>query len=255
MDEIYKLFIDIETIPTQRQDIKDAFNKEVFDKANADIANIKVPGNISKAETIAEWHEKKRPALVDEILLKAGADFEEKYRSTALSGNFGQIFCFGLAFQEFAAGAVTRNDWRDPATEASMLYTVHDYIDAIIEPNRRLSTVVIGHNHIGFDLRFYLQRCWIHNIMPHPVLQRAATAKPWETDKAYDTMTQWAGVGNRVKLDTICKALGIESPKDGGLDGPRVWDAVLNGNDNDVHQYNMRDVEALRRVYKRMTYQ
>ena len=37
----------------------------------------------------------------------------------------------------------------------------------------------------------------------------AAQAKPWELEKVYDTMIQWAGVGKTVSLDKLCRALGL----------------------------------------------
>jgi predicted PolB exonuclease-like 3'-5' exonuclease len=66
-------------------------------------------------------------------------------------------------------------------------------------------------------------------------------------------MTAWAGARNRVSLDKLCKAFGIETPK-GGIDGSKVWDYVKAGKIDEVAAYCARDVEATRKVYKRLTF-
>ncbi len=112
---------------------------------------------------------------------------------------------------------------------------------------------MVGHNVASFDLRFLVQRYIINGIRPHPVIARAAQAKPWESDKVFDTMVQWAGAGNRISLDKLCLGLGIPSPK-GDLDGSKVWEWVQAGRIAEVADYCGRDVEAVQAVYQRMTF-
>ncbi len=98
-----------------------------------------------------------------------------------------------------------------------------------------------------------MQRYIINSIRPPLVLKRAAEAKPWETEKVFDTMIQFAGVGNRISLDKLCLALSIQSPK-GDMDGSKVGQYVADGRLEEVSEYCKRDVEATREVFKRMTF-
>ena len=132
--------------------------------------------------------------------------------------------------------------------EAERLAAMHD----TIKPQTELAAQIIGHNVSAFDLRFLVQRSMILGVKPHPVLARAAACKPWETDRVYDTMVQWAGVGNRISLDKLCKALGI--PGKGDLDGSKVWDYVQAGRIAEVADYCADDVRKVWAVYQRMTF-
>jgi predicted PolB exonuclease-like 3'-5' exonuclease len=66
------------------------------------------------------------------------------------------------------------------------------------------------------------------------------------------TMQLWAGYGKTVTLDNLCLALGVPSPKDGDLDGSKVFDAWREGKTVRIAEYNLRDAYAVREVYHRM---
>lgn len=221
------LFLDIETIGTDRQDVRDYI-----------AASITHPGNISKAETIAKWNEESRPGAIDEAVNKTGLD-----------GAFGRLCVIGWALND--GGVMTIFD---PKNEGWLLRNFAAFLDDHIAPNERHTTAVIGHNVSAFDLRFLVQRYIINGIKPPMVIARAAQAKPWESDKVFDTMIQWAGVGNRVSLDKLCLAMGINSPKT-DIDGSKVWQYVKDGRIDEVAAYCERDVNATREVYRRMTFQ
>ena len=181
------LFIDIETIPVQRADLRDLIASTVTH-----------PGNISKAETIAKWNEEQRPAAVEEAIAR-----------TSLDGAFGQVCVISAAIDDADPVILMESFWDDPAAEKLLLESLRDWMDKAIEPNEVMGISVVGHNVSAFDLRFLIQRSIINGVRPHPVLARAAQAKPWETEKVFDTMVQWAGVGNRISMDKLCKVLGI----------------------------------------------
>lgn len=220
---LQKLFLDIETIPTQRDDVKAIIAKGVTH-----------PGNISKAETIAKWNEESRPAAVQEAVEK-----------TSFDGAFGQVVCAGIALGDADPVVITS------LTERDVLLGVNEAL-AAIPPNEHLSTVVVGHNVSAFDLRFLLQRFIVHGIRPHIIIARAAQAKPWESDKVYDTMVQFAGHGNRISLDKLCIALGL--PGKGEITGADVWPMVQAGRLAEVGDYCADDVTKTRNVYNRMTF-
>jgi len=217
------LTLDIETIPSQQPGLKERIRE-----------TIKPPGNISKADTIAKWMTENTESAA-----------EEAFRKTACDGTQGEIVCISYAIE--ACGV--RNVWRDlNGSETDLLY---DFFRDVREMIGDQLPFFVGHNILGFDLRFIFQRCVIRGVKPPFPLRQDAR---YNGDHVFDTMLAWAGWGNRVKLATICEVLGIPVKSD-GIDGSRVWDAVLAGNADRVAAYCNEDVEATREVYRRMTFQ
>lgn len=219
------LYLDIETLPTDRADVREYI-----------AATVSPPGNISKAETIAKWNEESRPAAVEEAVAKTGLD-----------GSFGRVCVIGWAFDDAGVSTVSSAD-----DEALVLQEFAHAMNTV-QLTEHYTTCVIGHNVSSFDLRFLTQRFIVNGIKPPLLIQRAAQAKPWEADKVFDTMVQWAGVGNRISLEKLCLALSIPSPKS-DITGATVAAAVAAGRINDVAVYCAGDVEATRAVHRRMTF-
>jgi 3'-5' exonuclease len=219
------LFLDIETIPTDRADVRDYL-----------AATVSAPAQMKKAETIKAWEENDKPAAVAEAVAKTGLD-----------GAFGRVCVIGWAWNDEPAR--TMYGEKD---EAALLLSFSDHLHAA--PSDRFTTTVVGHNAAGFDLRFLVQRYIVNGIRPPMAIARAAQAKPWESEKVFDTMVQWAGVGGRISLDKLCLALSIPSPK-GELDGSKVAEYVAAGRIEEVADYCEKDVEAARSVWRRMTFQ
>jgi predicted PolB exonuclease-like 3'-5' exonuclease len=65
------------------------------------------------------------------------------------------------------------------------------------------------------------------------------------------SMQYWAGYGKTVSLDTLCRALGVASPK-GDMDGSKILDAWLAGEYERIADYNLKDAIAVRDVYHRL---
>lgn len=217
------LFLDIETLPTARADVREYI-----------AATVKPPGNISKAETIAKWMAESKPEAVEEAIAKTGLD-----------GSFGRVCVIGWAFDNAPVSVVHSAD-----DEPYVLEEFAHWMNT-----NPLSTTVVGHNVSSFDLRFLTQRFIVNGIRPPMVIHRAAMAKSWDIDKVFDTMTQWnPDKDKRVSLDKLCFALGIPTPKT-DLDGSKVAAYVAAGRIDEVVAYCRRDVEAVRQVHARMTFQ
>jgi len=217
------IYLDIETIPTDRQDVRDYI-----------AATVTHPATMSKPETIAKWEQEAKPAAIEEAVSK-----------TALDGTFGRVCVIGWRIEgRSAMVSLSEND------EAGVLRDFSEAMSAI-PTNEQFNCAIVGHN-VSWDVRFLHQRYVLHGIKPPLVLSRAAQAKPWESDKLYDTMIQWAGVGNRISLDKLCKALGL--PGKGEIDGSRVWDYVRDGRIAEVADYCADDVRKVWAVYQRMTF-
>jgi hypothetical protein len=219
------LYLDIESIPTQRDAVRDYLSTSLKDQLLKDMESVCAPANYKDAEKIAEYCANKKKALQDEFAGK----LQEKIEATALDGSFGQVFCIGWAFDD---GPVTSCYGMDE----SVVLTGFARAMSKVPATKLYQTTVVGHNVSAFDLRFLLQRHIINSVRPEPVITRAAQAKPWEQEKVYDTMVQWAGVGNRISLDKLCLALSVPSPK-GELDGSKVWQWVQDGRHEEVSEY------------------
>lgn len=219
------LYIDIETVPTDRQDVREYI-----------AATIKPPATMSKPETIAKWVSESKADAIEEAVSKTGLD-----------GSFGRVCVIGWAHGDSPITAIHSAD-----DEPRLLREFAGWLGGI-QLTDQYSTCVIGHNVSAFDLRFLTQRFIVNGIKPPLVIQRAAQAKPWEADKVFDTMVQWAGVGNRISFDKLCLALEIESPK-GDMDGSQVAAYVAAGRIAEVAAYCVRDIEATRAVHRRMTF-
>jgi 3'-5' exonuclease len=236
------LYLDIETTPTTRDDVRDYLSATMRDEILKAMESVTAPANYKDAEKIAEYIANKKAALQAEFADKLA----EKIHSTGLDGSFGHVFCIGWAQDDEEPTTVYGTNERFVLNEfASQLH---------VRPSDLHTTTVVGHNVASFDLRFLTQRFIVNGIRPPFVIARAAQAKPWEQEKVFDTMVQWCGIGNRISLDKLCLALSIESPK-GELDGSKVWQWVQDGRHDEVAAYCERDVIAARNVHRRMTFQ
>lgn len=233
------IFIDIETIPGQHESVRAALQIE----ADEQKAQIKAPGNYKDADKIAEYIEAKK-AEID-------ASIDDKYRKTSFDGALGQIVAVSLAIGDESPINIYRDEWATAETE--ILTEMNSVLTEHTKKND-LRPVFVGHNVVAFDLRFIFQRSVLLGVKPHPLIP--FTARPWD-ESVFDTMTQWAGVGNRVSLDKLCRVFGI--PTKGSeigdeIDGSKVWDFVQAGRIADVATYCGGDVERVREIYRRMTF-
>lgn len=248
------LYLDIETIPAQRPDVLEEIRNAKQQELTAALAAVAPPGNYKKQETIDEWMANEAPKIRAKLQSSFEADVDAEYRKTGLDGSFGQVCVIGFALNDEPASNLRRINL-NPEAERDLLMSFSDWINEAIPRNEWLSTTVIGHNVAAFDLRFLVQRHIVNGVRPHEIIARAAQAKPWEQEKVFDTLIQWAGTGARTggSLDKLCRALSIPSPK-GEIDGSKVWDFWQAGRAEEVAAYCAKDVEATRELHRRMTF-
>lgn len=246
------LYVDIETIPAQRPDVLEEIRAMEQAALDAAIAAVKVPGNYKKQDTIDEWNATEKPKQIAALQAAFDSTVDECYRKTGLDGAFGQIVVVSYAIGGAEPVKIWNADWQSPDAEEAVLHGLSDSLSERILHADVMACQVIGHNVVNFDLRFLVQRCIVKGIRPHIVLARAAQAKPWETDKVFDTMVQWGSAKGTVSLNKLCKALGL--PGKGDLDGAKVWDYVKAGRIAEVADYCADDVRKVRAVHQRMTF-
>ena len=240
----YPIFIDIETIPTQNVDVQTYFRRTMSEELTQKLASIKAPSNYKDEAKIAGYIE------AEQLNLRASfaSDVDAKINKTGLDGAFGQIVCIGYDMHD--DGNSTTISGMD---EPTVLLQFNQALASNVRLADQVQVTIVGHNVAAFDLRFMLQRYMVNGIRPHPIIWRAAQAKPWESEKVYDTMIQFAGVGNRISLDKLCLALAIEGK--GAISGADVWPMVQAGRLADVARYCESDVAITRAAYRRMTFQ
>lgn len=234
------IFIDIETVPAQDPEAIKMLRAE----SDEEKLLIKAPSNYKDEAKIKEY------ILAKQIEIDTA--FEERYRKTSFDGAYGQIACIGYAIDDEPAQSVWGAMWaRD---EKHVLNVFFNILKEAYNPNDQMRPTFIGHNLIAFDLRFIHQRSIMLGVKPPSFIP--FKAKPWDTT-VFDTMTEWAGVGNRVSLAKLCKVFGLDakgSEIGEEIDGSKVWDFVKDGRIEDVARYCEGDVERTRQVYKRLNF-
>jgi hypothetical protein len=128
------LYLDIETIPTQRQDVCDYLSETLRDDTLKAMESVCAPANYKDADKIAEYIASKKAALQAEFAEK----LKEKIDSTGLDGSFGQVFCIGWAM-----------DNEGPTTSYGM--NEREVLDTFgrllrVKASEQFLTTVIGHN-------------------------------------------------------------------------------------------------------------
>ena len=220
---MHEIFLDIETIPSQSEAVRSYI-----------AATVKPPATIKLAASIEKWHKESKDEAITEAVSKTGLD-----------GAFGQVVCIGYQLPE-----MDRPDAICSMDEPHVLQSLNAVLDDI-PANMDSAMKVVGHNVSAFDLRFLLQRYIVNQIKPHAIINMAAKAKAWD-NCVYDTMLQFAGHGNRISLDKLCFALGIEGKQE--FTWEDVLPAMLEGRYQDVADYCKHDVSITKAVYQRMTF-
>jgi hypothetical protein len=244
------IYLDLETMPDQRDDARQEFIDHAQD-------NFKAPSGITKSQMgidlgIAEkdykfisagdlklaWVDQKGPELYEQQGIDA-------WRNTALSPDAGQIFSICWAGETTPHGS-----YRPPRqSESELLEQVFTEIDDEVGNSGGMRQIYfVGHN-IQFDLGFLWKRAIILGVKPPFKLH-------WDGRHGKDfycTMQAWAGFKNRISQDNLCKILDIELKPD-GIDGSKVWDFIERGEFQQVWDYNVHDVETVRRIYNRLNF-
>lgn len=192
-----KLFLDIETIPLADQDLW----------------------------ALRESYEDTQPT----------ASFDEYVKMTALSGEWGRIFCIGYAIDHSPPQVLCER-------EEDMLVKFWN----LAKDAERF----IGHCILEFDLPFIYRRSSVLKIEPSVWLT------PAKRDvMVHDTKLLWKwwnkGAHVRSSLEHLATYFGLPSPK-AGMSGKDVYDYYLRGRLDEILDYCKKDVDTTREIYKRL---
>lgn len=217
---------DIETVPAQAPWVREEL-----------LAAVKAPGTFKKPESIAQWLAENREAEAEDAWLK-----------TSFDGGLGQIVCIGFAINDDAPTSYIAPD----LSLAAERKLIEDFFCVLLDAyggGHGLKPLLVGHNHVAFDIPFIWKRAVVHGIKPPLWFPR--NPKPW-SEIVFDTMTQWVGDRDRVSMDRLCKILGI--PGKDGMSGDKVWPAIQRGEFDRVASYCRDDVSRTRAMWRRMTF-
>lgn len=211
------VYLDIETIPNQSAEYRAKVRE-----------GITAPAQYKKPDSIAQWIAENGDVATDEAIAK-----------TSFDPALGHICCLSYAVGD---GDAQYYEARKIEDEPVIL---EDFFAAL--PTQGLNRI-IGHYVSGFDIRFILCRAVVLGVKLPNSVAFPRNPKPWG-DEVFDTMTAWAGARDRISLDKLCQALGIEGK--GGFDGSMVADAWAKGDYATISQYCMDDVERVRAIHRK----
>ena len=162
--------------------------------------------------------------------------FEEFLAGTGLDGAFGRIACISYAF----------NDDKPKTISGKESLILQKFWEVA-----KTADLFIGFNILDFDLRFIYQRSVILGVRPTLDLNFAR----YRSSPIFDVMREWSKwESHNISLDTLAKALGLKSSKDGAINGSNVEKAYEEGRLKEIYDYCERDVELTRKIYNRLTF-
>ena len=174
---------------------------------------------------------------LEEELQKMNDVYEKR---SALVPEFAKIVCVSMAFM--TKDGIKQQTFSNH-DEKQLLMDVRDLLDRC----HKLDFYLCGHNLKNFDIPMLAKRMIINGIMPSKILPSYDT-KPWEV-KAIDTKEIWqygsyTSIGS---LDLVCSTMGIDTPKDGPINGGNVHEVYWNNQNSldEISEYCEKDVKVL----------
>ena len=174
---------------------------------------------------------------LEEELQKMNDVYEKR---SALVPEFAKIVCVSMAFM--TKDGIKQQTFSNH-DEKQLLMDVRDLLDRC----HKLDFYLCGHNLKNFDIPMLAKRMIINGIMPSKILPSYDT-KPWEV-KAIDTKEIWqygayTSIGS---LDLVCSTMGIDTPKDGPINGGNVHEVYWNNQSrlDEISEYCEKDVKVL----------
>ena len=249
------IFIDIETLRSPESH-RQALIKDVADNFKAPSTLTKTQAAIdlgltdekeikftSKDAMIARWEKE----LADS---KAESVAQAAWEKTSFNPDVAPIACICIGYDRGHGYQAAVFEISEMYTEREMLEEFHNYINSLCTGVHGAITSkpnFIGHNLAKFDLPFIWKRSVINDV-------ETCKGVKWidarHGQHCYDTMTAWAGFGNRISADNLSGLLGLKG-KTEGMDGSKVYD-TWQVDPLKVVQYCQDDVDMVRRIHERL---
>lgn len=174
-----------------------------------------------------------------------------------LSPFLGEIVTIGLIDHNDKGGAyfqAPKNKVED-FEEGDVKYRVgseKDILEHFWDIARHYTTFVTF-NGRGFDVPYLMIRSAVHGIRPSRDLMSnryLSMQRGVRHVDLSDQMTFYGAMWKRPKLHFVTKAFGIESPKQGDIDGKEVPKAFHAKRYEEIARYCMADVVATKKLYE-----
>jgi|DEB0MinimDraft_10_1074344.scaffolds.fasta_scaffold06904_5 hypothetical protein len=239
-----EIVIDIETLPSHINE-EDRIINEIIESGNVkcklkknELIEALGGGSSLKYKTVDELSS----VWISENPRQAAM---EAYKSRSLDGTYGILCSVVMQHdgQVFHAALSSHED-----CENRILHEFdHAVNDILKQKGGNISKpFFVGHN-VTFDLSFLYKRLVINGIKRSYHLP----FNGWHDKDYFDTMVAWAGKGNRISQDALCKALGIEGKPD-DIDGSKVYDYAKADRYSEILEYNIDDVKKCGLIYNRL---
>lgn len=212
------VFIDIETLPDQSEGAKDSIE-------------VKAPAQYKKQESINKW------------IADNGDQYkDEQWRKTSFNGAKGQICVIGVSVETSDGYSSNGAFSALEMTEGQMLNAFWSWLGKLVKSHQWR---FVAHN-AKFDLPFLFHRSVINQVKPLRYNPHGRHGQ-----HHYCTMESWAGFGQRISMDNLASALGIEGK--GDMDGSKVYDNWLEDPQRVIY-YCLDDVRMLEQIYNRLEF-
>ncbi|MDD4937471.1 MAG: 3'-5' exonuclease [Candidatus Shapirobacteria bacterium] len=210
----------------------------------------KTPTLVFDIETVGKKFEELDEREQDYLLnnLEKGEEDKEKAKNKiALYSIFGKVVAIGVWDFEKNKGKVLIISDKDLVPEKdSYEYFIFKDEKELLKGFWKLTTSFekfVTYNGDNFDLPYLMIRSGINRIkMPFEI-------KKWGSDKFIDLANK-IRQSHSFKLEMLCKAFGIENPKEKGVEGSEVTKLFYNGEYQKIADYVARDAYSTNELYK-----
>ncbi len=177
---------------------------------------------------------------------------DEEFYGLALNPEYGRLLCVGVVLER--DGVITSRGvlGRDRDTRLFHLdeaRTLRGFWKLVSDFNHHRD-LLIGFNLLDFDLHFICTRSVIRSVRPSIDVCFAR----YRSRPVFDVMWEFCHWRHRISLDDLAKILGLNSSKQNGINGGKVYDLFLAGCHEEIADYCMRDVELTRAAYRRLNF-
>lgn len=177
---------------------------------------------------------------------------EEEYRQLALDSRYGRLLCVGIIIEE--NNLVTRHGvlGRDRGTgmfhvdEARTLGAFWKLTGGF-NPHRDL---LVGFNLLDFDLDFLCTRSVVKKVKP----SFNVCFSRFRSSPVFDVMWEFTHWRKKISLNEVSNILGLESSKQDGVNGSKVYDLFREGRHEEIADYCLKDVELTRAIFHRLNF-
>lgn len=222
------LFLHITTVPCQRPGL-------LADHR----AKVTAPAKLSNAESITKWLTENGDAAAQEALLK-----------TAYDGSLGEVVAIAWAFDGDGVRCVRRSlDVPEATLLEEFFASLQEDVLNSVSASDRYTARIVGHNILGFDLRFIFQRAVILSVLPPFDLGHD---NRYNNSRVYDVMVAWAGFNKFLSLPDLARAIGLDAQP--ALGAAEVWALAKANEVETIKDLCIQDVSLVRQVFHAMTF-